>query len=83
MTKKVIKAEIHQLPENYDTDDVIFVDEEGKEVGFGFRSKEDGTIKIKRCPECGRENYAMTVSSGFCAWCGYKYEEENEKESTH
>jgi len=38
-----------------------------------------------RCFECERENWAMAVVSGQCAWCGYKMKEEdldnlNEKE---
>lgn len=26
---------------------------------------------MTRCPKCSRENYAMSVTSGTCAWCGY------------
>lgn len=29
-------------------------------------------IAMERCPKCERENYAMAVLSGECAWCGYK-----------
>lgn len=38
--------------------------------GFGYKTKE-GKICMVRCFSCGKENYAMTVSSGICAWCGY------------
>lgn len=31
----------------------------------------DGKTYLVRCPECKKENYAMAVSSGICAWCGY------------
>jgi ribosomal protein L37E len=34
-------------------------------------------IYMERCPKCGRENYAMCVSSGNCAWCGYKATEKD------
>jgi ribosomal protein L37E len=34
-------------------------------------------LYLVRCPECGKENYAMAVSSGYCAWCGYKAVEED------
>lgn len=38
--------------------------------GFGYM-KEDGKIGMIRCFECGKENYAMSVASGICAWCGH------------
>lgn len=41
-----------------------------KRNGFGFLSKDDNFCMI-RCFECGKENYAMAVMSGCCAWCGY------------
>jgi transcription initiation factor TFIIIB Brf1 subunit/transcription initiation factor TFIIB len=28
-------------------------------------------IAMEYCPNCERENYAMAVMSGECAWCGY------------
>ena len=28
-------------------------------------------LLLLRCPKCGRENWAMNVSAGFCTWCGY------------
>lgn len=28
-------------------------------------------IYLTRCPEDQKENYAMAVASGRCAWCGY------------
>jgi len=31
---------------------------------------DDGRLFMQRCPRCGRENYAMAVSSGTCCWCG-------------
>jgi len=37
--------------------------------GLGFLTK-DGKLYLKRCFDCGRENYAMAVPSGICAWCG-------------
>ncbi len=34
---------------------------------------------LVRCPKCKKENYALQVSSGICAWCGYDAnKEENE-----
>lgn len=38
-------------------------------TGYVF-AREDGRLYLVRCPECGRENYAMAVSSGYCVWCG-------------
>lgn len=37
---------------------------------------EDGKLCIVSCPECGRENYALTVSTGRCCWCGWKEQDE-------
>lgn len=34
-----------------------------------------GRTYLVRCPKCKRENYAMAVSSGVCAWCGYSPDE--------
>ena len=31
-----------------------------------------------RCPKCHLENYAMTVTSGICVWCGYDSNKEDE-----
>lgn len=39
----------------------------------------EGKTFLVRCPECGRENYAMSVSSGICAWCGYDANKERKK----
>lgn len=38
--------------------------------GYGF-VQDDNTIALIRCPSCGKENYAMAVTSGKCAWCGF------------
>jgi hypothetical protein len=42
-----------------------------------FRDDE-GKLFLVRCFVCdkkhGEENYAMAVSSGICAWCGWKDE---------
>ena len=24
-----------------------------------------------RCPKCGKENYALAVATGICAWCKF------------
>lgn len=38
--------------------------------GFGFKD-ENGFIFLKRCFQCGLENWAVSVASGKCAWCGF------------
>lgn len=38
--------------------------------GYGYL-QDDGRIGLIRCPACGKENYAMAVTSGKCAWCGF------------
>lgn len=41
----------------------------GKCVGF---YRDNGPfIYLQRCPKCDLENYAISVSSGVCAWCGH------------
>ena len=42
---------------------------------YGFYG-ENGDIYLVRCPECKRENYAMAVSSGTCAWCGWDVKDD-------
>lgn len=32
---------------------------------------DSGTLLLICCPECGRENWALQVASGTCAWCGF------------
>ena len=32
----------------------------------------NGKVYLERCYDCGRENYAPSVASGQCAWCGSK-----------
>ena len=39
---------------------------------------EEGNAFLVRCPACNRENYTIAVSTGQCAWCGWKEEEEND-----
>jgi ribosomal protein L37E len=41
-----------------------------KGKGYGYRAK-TGKICMEKCFSCGKENYALAVSSGTCAWCGY------------
>jgi hypothetical protein len=38
-------------------------------VNIGSITKE-GKVYLQRCPFCKLENYAISVSSGMCAWCG-------------
>lgn len=41
---------------------------EGK--GHGYVN-EAGIICMQSCFKCGRQNYAIAVATGRCAWCGY------------
>ena len=61
-----MKMVIVENGEDYDSDDVIWDNR-----GSGYRSKKDGRLHVVRCPKCSRENYAMAVSEGSCAWCGF------------
>ena len=35
----------------------------------------DGKPYVVRCPNCLKENWALSVSTGECAWCQWKAEE--------
>lgn len=62
--------------EAFDSDDVHWKNEQGEEVGFGFRAKDDGLTCIVRCPNCNKENYSGAVISGKCCWCGFDANKE-------
>ncbi len=47
-------------------------------AGVGYKD-EDGTICMIRCFKCGRENYAISVSTGKCAFCGYDPNKEQDE----
>ena len=34
-------------------------------------------IYMVRCPKCNKENWAMAVASGQCAWCGHKAKDKD------
>jgi NAD-dependent SIR2 family protein deacetylase len=40
----------------------------------------NGKIYMAYCVKCDRENYALVVSSGQCAWCGYQATKKDIKE---
>ena len=46
---------------------------------IGFQPKDKTNICVERCPVCDRENYAMSVLSGICCWCGWNANEEFER----
>lgn len=49
-----------------------------KGKGHGYVSS-DNKICMIRCFECGTENYAMAVSSGYCAFCGHDANSKKKK----
>ena len=60
--------------EKYDSIDLHI--KNGDKTGFGYLPKKREGICLIRCPECERENYAMAVTSGVCAWCSYDLNKE-------
>ena len=63
-------VKITRKSDKYDHDAVdFFLD--GKNVGGGFIGKKDGDFGLQKCPACGERNYAITVMTGICAWCGF------------
>lgn len=74
--KNGVIVKVWPAREGYDSADVSFFDPKTDEqVGSGYKALDDGSIKIMRCPmpKCRRENYAMAVSSGTCAWCAISF----------
>jgi ribosomal protein L37E len=45
-------------------------------MGNVWLTENDG-IYMNRCVKCEKENYAMMVALGQCAWCGYEATEED------
>lgn len=54
---------------SYDHDNIEFIGTPFK--GHGFIGHDDKAIGLTKCPMCGKENYAMSVIDGVCAWCGF------------
>jgi ribosomal protein L37E len=50
--------------------DVYWSKDEQKTRGYGYVI-DDTHVGLIRCPECGRENYMMNVTSGQCTWCPF------------
>lgn len=44
---------------------------------------DDNLVLLIRCPECGRENYALSVTLGICCWCGFNARELLTHSSAH
>lgn len=75
--KEKLTIEVKASPPDWDNDRVFFR-LDGKQVGYGFRSKESGEIRVMHCPNCGRENYAIATATGKCAWCGFHVGKDGE-----
>ena len=44
----------------------------------GIEVLDNDKILLIRCPKCHRENWALEVISGRCAWCCYNAHEDKE-----
>lgn len=42
----------------------------------GIMVLDNDKILLIRCPKCHRENWALEVYSGRCAWCGHNAHED-------
>ena len=62
-------------------DNAVLVDQD-RPPNFRGKGEYNGQLFLVRCfacgGECGRENYAPSVASGQCAWCGWKEEVKHE-----
>lgn len=53
-----------------------------EDKGNGYLA-DSGLICMIRCFSCGKENWAMSVAAGHCAWCGFDPNlKENKDERT-
>ena len=64
-------------PKGYDHDNIEFISFPFK--GSGYIGKKSKDIGLTRCPVCNKENWAMSVADGICAWCGYSVHKINFK----
>lgn len=72
---------ITKTPNDYDSNDITFLHPKHGKRGAGYQSKENGSIGLLRCPECNRENYAMAVATGCCAFCEFTVHDNVEKDN--
>ncbi len=63
-----MNIEVTKNSKDHDSDNVFLM---GKHKGFAYLGRKNKNLGLMRCPECGKENYAMSVSSGECAWCDF------------
>ena len=49
----------------------------------GKNFRKDGKTYCIQCQKCGRENYAMNVTTGICTWCGEDHNSYNNREVNH
>lgn len=66
----VIEMKIIQTSDKNDSNDIVWI-KNGKRIGFGYQGKEDKRHHVLKCPQCGRENYAIVVAKGPCCWCQF------------
>ena len=50
--------------------------------GYAFKT-DTGQWFLLRCPKCHKENWAMSVSSGVCAWCGFDMNKDTQDAETN
>ncbi len=41
----------------------------GQHVGFSSLNSDE--IRLEKCFKCSRNNYALSIMSGVCCWCGW------------
>jgi hypothetical protein len=70
-TEYFFKGIIRKTDEGYENDDVIFKNKKDEQVGYAFLDKKNKKVGLVRCPSCIRENYASSINTGRCSWCGF------------
>ena len=43
---------------------------------IGWITLDSQRVGLEQCPACDRENYALSVLSAKCAWCGWSIDKD-------
>lgn len=71
MEEKTITYRLGKKKSGHDSRDVYFFVDGEEYRKIGYYAEDDGQVCMIYCPSCDRENYAIVVATGKCAWCPF------------
>lgn len=74
MDLKALRVHISKREDTFNSL-IFYMGDEKK--GYGYYDKKSKLICLNRCPVCDKENWAMAVSTGVCAWCQFNPNDNN------